>query len=179
MLSSANKSNRYQEVNNKIDKRTNGYKRRVEAMQQKTDVAVQLIRNTLNQGIQASYILMDSWFTNEPMIKSCLKEGLDVIGMVKRGNQKYIYKGKKYELKELRTLLPKCRNGNIIGSVLVTTKTGIPVKLVYIKNRNKKQDWLTILSTDCSLSNEEIVRRYGNRWSIEFFQIHEILYETW
>ncbi len=42
MLSSANKSNRYQEVNNKIDKRTNGYKRRVEAMQQKTDVAVQL-----------------------------------------------------------------------------------------------------------------------------------------
>ncbi len=139
MLSSANKFNRYQEVNNKIDKRTNGYKRRVEAMQQKTDVAVQLIRNTLNQGIQASYILMDSWFANEPMIKSCLKEGLDVIGMVKRGNQKYIYQGKKYELKELRTLLPKCRNDNIIGSVLVTTKTGIPVKLVYIKTvtRNK------------------------------------------
>ncbi len=38
-----------------------------------------------------------------------------------------------------------------------------------MKNRNKKRDWLVILSTDCSLSNEEIVRIYGNRWSIEVF----------
>jgi len=38
-----------------------------------------------------------------------------------------------------------------------------------VKNRNKKRDWLVILSTDCSLSNEEIVRIYGNRWSIEVF----------
>jgi len=169
MFSSGNKSNRYQEVNTAIDKRTNGYKRRFESMQKKSDVAVNLIRNTLNQGIEASYVLMDHWFTHEPMIKSCLAEGIDVIGMVKQMKQKYTYKGKKYELKELRTLLPKCRNGNIIGSVIVKTKTGISVKLVYVKNRNKKHDWLVILSTDCSLSNEEIVRTYGNRWSIEVF----------
>ncbi len=66
-------------------------------------------------------------------------------------------------------MLPKCRNGNIIESVLVTTKNGIPVKLVYVRNRNKKHEWLVILSTNCSLSNEEIVRIYGNRWSIEVF----------
>ncbi len=112
---------------------------------------------------------MDTWFTHEPLINSCLEEGIDVIGMVKQMKQKYTYHGKNYELKELRTILPKCRNGNIIGSVLATTKTGIPVKLVYVKNRNKKHDWLVILSTDCSLSNEEIVRIYGNRWSIEVF----------
>jgi len=169
MLSSGNKSNRYQEVCESIDKRTNGYKRRVESMQKKSEVAVQLIKNTLNQGIEASYVLMDTWFTHEPLIKSCLEEGLDVIGMVKQMKQKYTYQGKQYELKELRTLLPKCRNGNIIGSILVTTKNGIPVKLVYVKNRNKKHDWLVILSTDCSLANEEIVRIYGNRWSIEVF----------
>lgn len=169
MLSSGSKSNRYQEINDSIDKRTSGYKRRIESMQKKSDVAVQLIKNTLNQGIEASYVLMDTWFTHEPLIKSCLKEGVDVIGMVKQMKQKYSYQGKNYELKELRTMLPKYRNSNIIGSVLVTTKTGIPVKLVYVKNRNKKQDWLVILSTDCSLSNEEIVRIYGNRWSIEVF----------
>ncbi len=28
---------------------------------------------------------------------------------------------------------------------------------------------MTVLSTDCSLSNMEIIRRYGNRWSIEIF----------
>jgi len=64
---------------------------------------------------------------------------------------------------------PKCRNRSIIGSILVTTKNGIQIKLVYVKNRNKKRNWLVILSTDCSLKNDEIVRIYGNRWSIEVF----------
>lgn len=104
-----------------------------------------------------------------PLIKSCLDEGIDVIGMVKQMKQKYSFKGKKYDLKELRNMLPKCRNGNIIGSMLVSAKNNILVKLVYVKNRNKKRNWLVILSTDCSLSNEEIIRIYGNRWSIEVF----------
>ncbi len=82
MLSSANKSNRYQEINDSIDKRTNGYKRRVESMQKKTYVAIELIKNTLNQGIEASYVLMDSWFVHEPLLRACLDEGIDVIGMV-------------------------------------------------------------------------------------------------
>lgn len=169
MLSSANKKNRYQEINKNIDKRSNGYKRRIESMQRKSDTAVNLIKNSLNQGIEANYVLMDSWFTHEPLIKSCLDEGIDVIGMVKQMKQKYSFQGKRYDLKELRNLLPKCRKGNIIGSMLVSTKSNILVKLVYVKNRNKKRNWLVILSTDCSLSNEEIVRIYGNRWSIEVF----------
>ncbi len=83
MLSSAKKANRYQEINKNIDKRTNGYKRRIESMQGKSDIAGNLVKNCLNQGIEANYVLMDSWFTHEPLIKSCLKEGIDVIGMVK------------------------------------------------------------------------------------------------
>ncbi len=169
MLSSANKCNRYQEIDDGIDKRTSGYKRRMESMQRKSEVAIELIKNTLRQGIEASYVLMDSWFTHEPLIKSCLDEGIDVIGMVKQMKQKYTFQGKKCELQTLRKKLPKCRKGSIIGSILVTTRNNIPVKLVYVKNRNKKQNWLAILSTDCSLSDEEIVRIYGNRWSIEVF----------
>jgi 3-isopropylmalate dehydratase small subunit len=88
------------------------YKRRIEAITKKTDVAIDLIKKALSMGIEAGYVLMDSWFTHESLIKSCLDEGIDVIGMV---------------------------------------------KLVYVKNRNKKRSWLVILSTDCSLSNEEIV----------------------
>jgi hypothetical protein len=72
-------------------------------------------------------------------------------------------------LKELRTILPKNTPSNILGSVLVTTKNGLPVKLVYVKNRNNKKEWLTILCTDLSLSDQEVVRIYGNRWSIEVF----------
>lgn len=41
--------------------------------------------------------------------------------------------------------------------------------MVFIRNRNKKSEWLAILSTDCTLSDQEIVKIYGMRWDIEVF----------
>ncbi|GMQ60690.1 hypothetical protein AN1V17_50920 [Vallitalea sediminicola] len=168
MLSSSNKTNRLQECAT-VDKRSHGYKRRQEALQKKPEVAINMIKHALRQGVMADYVLMDTWFTHEPLIQSILAEGLHVIAMVKQLKQKYTYQGENYTLKELRTLLPKNRVGNILGSVTVKTKQGIPVKIVYVKNRNNKRQWLTILSTDITLSSEEIIRIYGNRWSIELF----------
>ena len=169
MLSSPNKSNRLVDASDTIDKRTNGYKRRKEAVDKKPEVAIRLIQNALKAGIFADYVLMDTWFTTEPMIKNVMNEGLHVIGMVKQLKQKYTYKGHSYDLKELRTLLPKSAKGDILGEVIVSTKGNIPVKLVFIKNRNNKREWLVILSSDLSISSQEIVRIYGNRWSIEVF----------
>lgn len=169
MLSSANEHNRYVEVNSNIDKRTNGYKRRKESMNKKPDAAIKLVQNALSQGILADYVLMDTWFTNEPMIQAMITEGIDVIGMVKKGNQKYNYNGELLDLKELRKTLPKRRSGNILASVIATTKSGISVKIVFVRNRTNKSEWLAVLSIDTSLSGEEIVRIYGNRWSIEVF----------
>ena len=81
MMASAKESNRIVPANASIDKRSNGGKTRKTAVLQKTEAAIQLIRNALNAGIKASYILMDTWFTNEPFIANILAEGLDVIGM--------------------------------------------------------------------------------------------------
>ena len=55
---------------------------------------------------------------------------------------------------------------NIFGSLVVTTKTGIPVKIVFVRNRNKKSECLYLLSTDVSLSDTEIVRIDGNIWQV-------------
>ena len=169
MLSSSSESNCLVKTSTTIDKRTNGYKRRKEAILKKPDIAIKLIQNALSYGISAQYVLMDTWFTNEPMIKNALNEGLDVIGMVKQLKQKYLYKGHQCTLNELRTLLPKNTKGDILGDVIVQTKVGIPVKLVFVKNRTNKREWLVILSTDLSLDSQEIVRIYRNRWSIEVF----------
>jgi hypothetical protein len=46
---------------------------------------------------------------------------------------------------------------------------GIQVKIVFVQNRNKKSEWLAILSTDCTLSEQEIVQIYGIRREIEVF----------
>ena len=169
LLSSASKSNRYEEISDTIDHRSNGYKTRKESLLPKTEASLLLIKRALEAGICADYVLMDTWFTTEPMIKAILAEGLDVIGMVKQLKQRYNYKGRKYTLPELQKFV--CFDGarNIFGSLCVTTKNGIPVKIVFVRNRNKKSECLYLLSTDCSLSDSEIVRIYGNRWSIECF----------
>lgn len=169
MLSSAAESNRYQEMTIDIDRRSNGYKARKESLIAKTDAAILLIERALNIGIRADYVLMDTWFTTEPMIKSILSKGLDVIGMVKQLSQRYNYKGKAYTLPELRKFVTFDGARNIFGSLCVTTRNGIPVKIVFVRNRNKKSECLYLLSTDCSLSDAEVVRIYGNRWSIECF----------
>ena len=169
MLSSASKSNRYNEASDTIDRRTNGYKFRKESMMHKTDAAIQLISNALAAGIKADYVLMDTWFTTEPMLREILKTGIGAIGMVKQLKQRYTYRGRQYTLPDLKKSVDFSGAGNIFGSLVVTTKAGIPVKIVFVRNRNKKSECLYILSTDVTLKDAEIVRIYGNRWSIECF----------
>lgn len=153
-----------------IDKRKSGYKRRQEAVCHKPDAAMAMIHSALKAGIHASYILMDTWFTNEPFIHNILGEGLDVIGMLKDNKQLYRYKGRLYNLKALSKLVAFNRAGNVFGSIIVTTKKhDIPVKLVFVRNRNKAGEYIVLLTTDCSLSSSEAVRLYGNRWNIELF----------
>lgn len=40
---------------------------------------------------------------------------------------------------------------------------------MFVRNRNKKNEYIVLLTTDCSLSDREVVRIYGRRWSIEVF----------
>jgi len=169
LLSSTKSVNRLVETNQNIDKRSCGYKRRKEAVEAKPQVASQLLDHAIATGILADYVLMDTWFTNEPMISSIIDKGLDAIGMVKELKQRYIINGKTYSLSQLRSFFKVKQGSEIIGSICVQTKGKIPVKLVFVQNRNNHKEWLAILSTDTTLEEHEIVRIYGMRWSIEVF----------
>ena len=73
-------------------------------------------------------------------------------------------------MKQIGKLVSFHKPGDILFSICVKTgKQNIPVKLVFVRNRNKRSEYIVLLSTDCTLSSEEIVRTYGNRWSIELF----------
>ena len=69
----------------------------------------------IKTGIMAVYLLLDSWFTTEAMIRSVMDTGLDVIGMVKQLKQRYTYKGKKYTLHELKRMVRFEGARNILG----------------------------------------------------------------
>ena len=45
----------------------------------------------------------------------------------------------------------------------------IPAKVVYVRNRNKRKEYLCLISTDVNLDENEIIRIYGKRWDIEVF----------
>ena len=113
---------------------------------------------------------MDTWFTQQPLIQAIVEQGLDVIGMVKNAKQRYQIDGQMVSLKELyRSASPLQGKKGLLRSITTTMKNGVPVKVVFAQNRNKKSEWLAILSTDCTLSEQEIVRIYGIRWDIEVF----------
>lgn len=171
LLSSAKKENRYNEIPDRIDHRTNGYKACKESLMQKPDAVILILERALEFGVCAQYVLMDTWFTTAPLIQRICQSGLHVIGMVKLGNQRYCYQGKLYSIKQLYSLAVKHQQyiGVVLGSIVVTTTYGTPAKLVFVRHRSSKNRWLCLLSTDTTLDTGEITRLYGNRWSIECF----------
>ncbi|WOV86995.1 transposase [Sporosarcina oncorhynchi] len=154
----------------KLDKRTSGYKRRKEAIEKSTDLLPQMVRRALHAGIEAEFLLMDSWFTMPALIKNVLAEGIGVIGMVKKNKTRYFVEGKPVDLTGLYQLARRQEGQfGILRSILCELSDGIQVKMVFVQNKNKKSDWLAILSTDCTLSEKEIIKIYGMRWDIEVF----------
>ncbi|MCQ6282993.1 transposase, partial [Bacillus sp. EB600] len=166
----SSKTSQINGITSKIDKRSSGYKRRLEALQSAPEQIPDMIQRALNAGIDASYVLMDTWFTHQPLIKNIKEQGLDVIGMVKNLKQRYFVDGKRVSLNDLyRLAAPIQGKKGILRSIQTTQANGVTVKIIFVRNRNKKSEWLAILSTDCTLNDQEIIRIYGMRWDIEVF----------
>ena len=81
----------------KRDGKSPGYKRARELDMKKGDVAVLMLKRAVKNGFLATYVLMDSWFVNDYMIKSvrAIKNGaMHLLGMCKLDRRKYVI-GKK------------------------------------------------------------------------------------
>ncbi len=94
----SSKTSQINRITSKIDKRSSGYKRRLEALQSAPEQIPDMIQRALNAGIGAFYVLMDTWFTHQPLIKNIKEQGLDVIGMVKNLKQLYFVDGERVSL---------------------------------------------------------------------------------
>ena len=52
---------------------------------------------------------------------------------------------------------------------MVGKENAIPAKIVCVRNKANRKDWLAFIYSDTTLSEEEIIRIYGKRWQIEVF----------
>jgi hypothetical protein len=164
--------------NPNIDKRSHAWRIRKEAVSKATDVLIAQLKAAIKAGIAAKHVLFDSWFAYPATIIKIHAQGLHVVARVKDArNIKYLVNGEKKTVKEIykgnRKRRGKSRYLLSVPISLYATEgkveITIPARLVYVRNRNKRKDWIAILSTDLSLSEEEIIELYGKRWDIEVF----------
>ena len=123
----------------KVDKRTAGYKRRLLSIQKGTQAMLELLKTAKKAAVPAKYVLFDSWFSSPSTLHAVKTIGYDVIGMVKKTPKMFF----RYK--------------------------GEDMSLITIYNRNKRKEYLCLISTDTTLDENEIIRIYGRRWDIEVF----------
>jgi len=108
--------------------------------------------------------------------------------MLKNSSTYYVYEGNRRTLKQIfrilvdadrvqRKLDRKAGKGKdnhkkflfstIISLVNKQDGTTKEVKLVFVRNRNKKSAFLAILCTDTGITEDQIIEFYSTRWGIE------------
>ena len=152
-----------------MDRRCCANQRHREDTTKATEHLKGMVNRALKAGLTARYLLMDSWFTMPATVTS-LAGLIPVIGMVKKiRTVHYRFQGQSLDLMAIyRRLKKRPGRAKILASAVVTLSSGLPCKLVFIRDRNNG-DWLAIMSTDIDLPDKEIVRIYGKRWDIEVF----------
>ena len=156
-----------------FDKRTLAGKRRTLAQKKAPEAMMELLTTAKSAGLSADYVLFDSWFSNPAQITAIKTGGMDVIAMIKKSSRiDYIYEGKSLNIKEIYSRNKKRRGRSrylLSVDVMVGKDDPIPAKIVCVRNKANRKDWLAFICTDITLSEEEIIRVYGKRWQIEVF----------
>ena len=173
LLSSEKKKNRVNEAFT-LDKRTAGYKRRALSMQKGTHAMLALLDAAKKASVPAKYVLFDSWFSSPSTLHAVKRIGYDVIGMVKKTPKMFFrYNGGDMSLISIynRNKKRRGRSRYLLSVMVGVVKDGetIPARVVYVRNRSKRKEYLCLISTDTSLTEEEIIRIYGKRWDVEVF----------
>ena len=102
LLSSEDSNCRYNGVDPAIDKRTVGFRRRRESLRKSTEVLLELLKQAKTAGINAKYLLFDSWFGFPSTIRNIVAESSQVICRLKELRSiRFSYQGRSLSLNEL------------------------------------------------------------------------------
>lgn len=155
------------------DGRSLAAKRRKLAQTKGTEVMIELLKTAQNAGHHADYVLFDTWFSSPAQLIAVKKLGLDSIAMLKKSSHIYYeYEGKQLSIKKIFGICKKRRGRSkylLSVNVMVGKDEKIPAKIVCVRNKKNKKDWIAFICTNPKLSEEEIIRIYGKRWQIEVF----------
>lgn len=165
---------KFEEFTQELDVRTTAYKRRLEIMDGKSKLALDMVQRAVKSGMYADYLLIDSWYSKPAFIQDMNELGLKVISRIANNNKIWNFKNRE---KTLNAIYEKQKNlkhakpgkyGKKIQftyfSVVVEHKNAGKLKIVFIKTSD---NLIPIVSTDLELNDEEIIEIYKRRWDIE------------
>lgn len=156
-----------------FDGRSLAAHRRKLAQMKGTDAMLELINTAQKAGHTADCVLFDSWFSNPAQLISLKSLGLDSIAMIKKSSRiRYEYESQQLSIKKIFGICKKCRGRSkylLSVNVMVGKDQKIPAKIVCVRNKKNKKDWIAFICTDPDLSEKVILRIYGKRWQIEVF----------
>lgn len=174
LLSSQDEEKRYNESKKEVDPRSNSAKRREEAIHGSPNAVLKLFNFIFDKIFShTSAVVFDSWFAMSKLIGEISKK-ITVVCMVKKNTQLAFRSGCIEAV--YRNMKNRHRgSANIIGSVIESIKyqhdgivEWIKCKIVFVRCK-KTGDWIPLLCTDPTLSDEKIITLYGLRWKIEEF----------
>ena len=153
--------------------KSNAHKRRIEGLDGKNIIALNMVNRALNQGVEADYLLVDSWYAKPDFITQASELGMPVIARIANNVRIWNFKGNHKTLDALHTAcqsqhrIHRGHYGKIhytyFDAIVEHTKLG-KVKLVFLRTHKER---LVFISTHCSLSGMEIIDIYKKRWNIE------------
>ena len=122
-----------------FDHRTLAGKRRNLAQTKAPEAMMTLLDTALRAGMNADYVLFDSWFSNPAQITAIHSKGMDVIAMIKKSSRiKYSYCGEQLNIKEIYSRNKKRRGRSkylLSVDVMVGKENPIPAKIVCVRNK--------------------------------------------
>lgn len=132
-----------------------------------------MVKRAVNQGIEADYLLVDSWYAKPDFIHESGELGMPVIARIANNVRIWNFKGEYKTLDMLHNSLKSQRrihNGHYgkirytyFDAVVEHAKLG-KVKLVFL---HTAKELLVFISTHLSLTGREIIDIYKKRWNIE------------
>lgn len=173
LLSSENAKSRINEAKI-LDKRSVGFARRSLSCTKATIAILNLIDSAIKACIPATHVLFDTWFCSPTSLIAIKKKNLDVVAMHKKTSKMhYLYNN---EMQSIVDIYKKNRKRRGRSKYLLSVEISvvkddniIPARVVYVRNKNNRKDYLALISTDMAIDEDEIIRIYGKRWNIEVF----------
>jgi len=138
------------------------------------EMSIDMVNRAITSGIQADYLLVDSWYSKPLFLKEMNDLGLKVITRIANNNKIWNFMDKEKTLDAIYSKYKKLKtsqNGTYgkkikfkYFSVIVEHKNAGKLKIVFLKTKDKL---IPIVSTDLEITDDEIIEIYKRRWDIE------------